>query len=102
MKNLQTGTITGIEIPDAINKRLADLNRLATEYPNVLPPDVCANFLHLSLDSLHTAILCGCIPGALCWRKLGNHNHGYRIETLPFYQWQTAQLRAVTYGKEAV
>lgn len=88
--------------PPALENRLLELNRLVTLYPASIPVAACAKFLGISVTGLHYAILNGNIPGAFCWKQPGKKNHGYRVASLPFYSWQTANLEAACSGKKAV
>lgn len=89
-------------LPPALENRLLELNRLVTLYPASIPVAACAKYLGISVSGLHYAILNGNIPGAFCWKQPGKKNHGYRIASLPFYRWQTANSEATWSGKKAV
>jgi hypothetical protein len=91
-----------LALPPALGNRLLELNRLVTLYPASIPVATCAKFLGISVTGLHYAILNGNIPGGFCWKQPGKKNHGYRIASLPFYRWQTANSEATWSGKKAV
>ena len=50
--------------------------------------------MKISDEGLRRAIQIGNIPGAVSWRRPGKDNHGYSIQTLPFYSWQMNDLVA--------
>ena len=76
-------------VPQIIKERILELNDLISEYPQTITVSACAKFLKVSDGSMRRAIIQGNIPGAFAWRQAGKDNYGFKIETLPFYLWQT-------------
>ena len=86
-----TSVIRGesLVIPKAIVDRVAELNALATDYPETIPVPVAARFLRMGPDSLRLAIELGTAPFGISWQKTIKGNRSFVIPTLPFYIWAT-------------
>ena len=76
-------------MPRSIQKRISQLNELVDNNPETIPLLECARFLKISDEGLRRAIVLGKIPGSVFWKQSGKENFAYKIETLPFYLWQS-------------
>lgn len=65
-----------------------DLDRvddLLEKYPINIPVAAVAEFLHISGDSVRSAIECGAF--GIVWRKTGKVNKAYSVPTAQFVRW---------------
>lgn len=96
----ESGNITFL-IPKSIQKRISQLNELVDNNPETIPLLECAKFLKISDEGLRRAIILGKIPGSVYWKQSGKENFAYKIETLPFYLWQSQATIHQSARKEA-
>lgn len=77
---------------ESIKQRKAELESLCEKYPIEIPLIEVAKYLHIHPESLRFSIIQGtCGFSALAWKKPGNQNSAFSIQTLPFYLSQTGQ-----------
>ncbi len=88
-------------MPKSIQTRISQLNELVDKYPETIPLLECAKFLKISDEGLRRAIILGKIPGSVYWKQSGKENFAYKIETLPFYLWQSQANPYQSIRKEA-
>jgi len=88
-------------MPRSIQKRISQLNELVDNNPETIPLLECAKFLKISDEGLRRAIILGKIPGSVYWKQSGKENFAYKIETLPFYLWQSQATIHQSARKEA-
>lgn len=74
-------------MPEIIQNRLKDLNRLIEEHPNRIPTVKAAKYLGMDIECLRRAIEQGKVPFAIgCDSDFKGNRYAY-ISTLTFYLW---------------
>lgn len=77
------------QIPKPIMENMEKLNELVEKYPLDIPVPEVAKLMGMKPECLRAAIDCGTFKPGFSWKKAGAQNKGYKIATIPFWQWYT-------------
>lgn len=74
-------------LPQAIQERIEELEKIVAEYPHKIPLSVAADYLDMNTDGLMTALIRGNTPFGMAYQKQDGGNRVSVIPTLTFYLW---------------
>lgn len=81
-----------MNIPEPIQGKLTELDKIVREYPLKIPTQIVSKFLGIDYNCLIRALEQGKVPFGFGWNNGLYKNRGTYIPTAVFYFWYTGPL----------